>query len=153
FLKFIWNVMAELVPTTTVTRDQASTRPRAHPAEDEPPAGDEGCAPEDSDEPVHPGWLDSSQPGRALGARLRRVRGRPLAALALRGRIAEAVALAVRGRQLLGGEAPVGDVVEPPLKEAGAVVLVVEVVGVLPQVAGEEREEPLAHQDVLGVVR
>src|SRR5205814_7856708 len=56
------------------------------------------------------------------------------------GRIAEALYAAFGGGQLPLGEGPVGDLVEPGAEVGLPVVLVVQVVGVLPQVADQQRE-------------
>src|SRR5665213_4094931 len=47
--------------------------------------------------------------------------------------------VALGGRQLEAGETPVRQGVEPGFEEAFAVVLVVEIVGVLPEVADHQR--------------
>src|SRR6204780_1359537 len=44
--------------------------------------------------------------------------------------------------QVLGGEIPIGEIREEGLEEIRAPVLVIEIIGVLPHVAGEQRHQP-----------
>ena len=56
------------------------------------------------------------------------------------------------GGELGGGETPVGQGVEPGLEEGFALVLVVQIVGVLPQIANQQRCAVFRRQGVVGVV-
>src|SRR5262245_30745536 len=79
--------------------------------------------------------------------------GLPLATQILRGREGEGLPFALGGLKLVFGEAPVGHLVPPGLQEGFAVILVVQIVGVLPKIADDQRRATVLEHGVAVVSR